>query len=304
MASMGLPSTEHFIDPMLPDGDEPVDIKNLREKGKDVRLVVFDLDGTLLNSKHEISEYSLLAIRELLKKEIVIAIASGRIFTMLEGYIHTLNHQGFVISSNGGGIDDLSKHQRIKQVYLDPSDSEKIVLFCYSQQIECNILKRQSCYFPMQSVRISRFDNYNKIAIEKGLSPIVFNRYERTIDDYALIEKILIYENNPMKVKKVKKFIETHTQLAYTSSGDGLMDVSSQEVSKGRAVEIIAKELGISLDQVCVFGDYDNDVSMFKTAGIAIAMGNASHQAKKHADFITLSHDEEGIAYAIREILL
>jgi Cof subfamily protein (haloacid dehalogenase superfamily) len=132
----------------------------------------------------------------------------------------------------------------------------------------------------------------------------VFNRYEHSIDDYALIEKLLIYENNPMKIKKVKKFIETHTKLAYTSSGDGLMDVSSQEVSKGRAVEIIAQELGISLDQVCVFGDYDNDISMFKVAGIAIAMGNASHQVKKHADFVTLSHDDEGIAYAIREILL
>lgn len=280
-----------------------LELQKLKEKGKGVKLVVFDLDGTLLNSKHEISEYSLLAIQELLKKGIAIAIASGRIFTMLEGYIHTLNHQGFVISSNGGGIDEVSTHRSVKQIYLDPSDSEKLVRYCVSEHIECNILKRKSCYFPMKSVRISRFDSYNRIAIEKGLSPIQFKRYEQTIDDYALIEKLLIYENNPMKVKKVKKFIEKNTVLSYTSSGDGLMDVSSQGVSKGRAVEIIAKELGISLDHVCVFGDYDNDISMFNIAGLSIAMGNASREAKKHADFITLSHDEEGIAYAIREIL-
>ena len=280
-----------------------MDINNLREKGKHVQLVVFDLDGTLLNSKHEISEYSLLAIRELQKKHIKIAIASGRIFTMLEGYLHTLNHQGFVISSNGAAIDDLSTQTNIKQIYLDPRDSEQLVTFCYEQQVECNILKRSACYFPMKSARIARFDSYNLIANQKGLSPIVSKRYVKTIDDYALIEKILIYENNPMKIRKIKKFIEKHTALAYTSSGDGLMDVSSQEVSKGFAVEIIAKHLEIPLEHVCVFGDYDNDVSMFQKAGIAIALGNASATAKKHADFITLSNDDEGIAYAIRELL-
>jgi 5-amino-6-(5-phospho-D-ribitylamino)uracil phosphatase len=279
-----------------------LDINNLREKGKHVQLVVFDLDGSLLNSKHEISEYSLLAIRELQKKHIKIAIASGRIFTMLEGYIHTLGHQGFVISSNGGAIDDYSTKQSIKQVYLDPRDSELLVTFCHEQQIECNILKRSICYFPIKSARIARFESYNLIATEKGLSPIVSKRYVKTIDDYALIEKILIYENNPMKIRKIKKFIDHHTTLAYTSSGDGLMDVSSKEVSKGFAVEVIAKHLGIPLEHVCVFGDYDNDVSMFKISGIAIALGNASPAAKKHADFITLSNDDEGIAYAIREI--
>lgn len=281
-----------------------LDIHNLREKGKNVRLVIFDLDGTLLNSKHEISEYSLLAIQELLKKQIVVAIASGRIFTMLEGYTHQLGHQGYVISSNGGAIDDLSTHTSVKQIYLDPKDSEYLVKYCYDQQIECNILKRKTCYFPIQSVRISRFDNYNRIALEKELSPILFKRYEYTIDDYEAIEKILIYENNSMKVRKVKKFIENHTQLTYTSSGDGLLDVSSKEVSKGSAVEVIASELKIPMHQVCVFGDYDNDVSMFKVSGLAVAMGNASPAAKKHADFVTLSHDDEGIAYAIRELLL
>lgn len=283
---------------------KPLDLTNLREKGKSVRLVVFDLDGTLLNSKHEISEYSLLAIKELRKKGIAIAIASGRIFTMLEGYIYTLGHQEYVISSNGGAIDDLDKMINIHQNYLDPQDSESLVKYCHEQQIECNILKRSACYFPVNSVRISRFDSYNQLAIDKGLKPIMSKRYVFTIEDYAMIEKILIYENNTMKIRKVKKFIENHTELAYTTSGDGLMDVSSRGVSKGYAVQQIATELGLTMDQVCVFGDYDNDISMFEVAGLSIAMGNTTANAMKHADFVTSSNDDEGIAYAIREILI
>jgi len=82
------------------------------------------------------------------------------------------------------------------------------------------------------------------------------------------------------------------------------MDISSIGVSKGNAVQKIAEHLKISPEQVCVFGDYDNDVSMFLYAGIAIATENGSKKALKNADFITLSNDNEGIAYAIKEILL
>ena len=88
------------------------------------------------------------------------------------------------------------------------------------------------------------------------------------------------------------------------TSGVGYVDISSVGVSKGNAVKKIAEYMNISLDQVCVFGDYDNDISMFEVAGLSVVTANGSKNALKSADFITLSNDDEGIAYAVRELLL
>ena len=281
-----------------------MDLALLREKSKNVKLVVFDLDGTLLTSKSKISDLSILAIKELKKQGFSIAIASGRIFTMLESYYKTIELKDFVISSNGASIDCIGTGETIQQITLDQGDAKKVIEFCLQNNIECNVLKRQACYFPKDSIRLARFETYNIIALEQGLKTIDIIIYEDMNHDWNQIEKILIYEKNSVKINKVQKFIDTYTGLVYTSSDQNMLDISSVGVSKGEAVQRIAEKLQITSEQVCVFGDYDNDVSMFLYAGIAVSTENGSKKALKHADFITLSNDNEGIAYAIKEILL
>jgi Cof subfamily protein (haloacid dehalogenase superfamily) len=281
-----------------------MDLALLKEKGKDVKLVVFDLDGTLLTSKSRISDLSILAIKELKKQGFLIAIASGRIFTMLETYYKAIDLKDFVISSNGASIDWIETKETIQKITLDPEDANKVIEYCLLNQIECAVLTRKACYFPKDSYRLTRFEIYNQIAIEQGLTPIDVIVYEDMHQDWTDIEKILIYEKNAMKISKAEKFIDTYTKLIYTTSDHNMLDISSIGVSKGAAVQKIAEHLRITPEQVCVFGDYDNDVSMFLYAGIAIATENGSKKALKNADFITLSNDNEGIAYAIKEILL
>ncbi|MBN2300000.1 MAG: HAD family phosphatase [Acholeplasmataceae bacterium] len=281
-----------------------MELELLKMKGKNIQLVVFDLDGTLLTSNHDISYHSKLAINELRKKGIKVCIASGRIFTMLRSYYELLELKDYAISSNGAGIDDLGKNQPIQQLFVDADDAKKVVEFCVLEHIECNILKREACFFQPFSKRLIRFNIYNEIAKEQGSQEIKIIQYESGIDDYKHIEKLLIFETNSIKIKKVKNFVDQHTNLIHTTSGNGYLDVSSFGVSKGEAVTKIAEHLAIDLEHVCVFGDYDNDISMFKVAGISVAPSNASKNALKHADFITLSNDDEGIAYAVKELLL
>ena len=281
-----------------------MDLALLKEKGKDVKLVVFDLDGTLLTSKSRISDLSILAIKELKKQGFLVAIASGRIFTMLESYYQVIELKDFVISSNGASIDWIGTGETIQKITLDQDDAKKVIEFCLLNKIECNVLSREACYFPKESYRLGRFEIYNKIAEEQGLKKIDVIVYEDMNHDWKDIEKILIYEKSSVKVSKAQKFIDTYTKLVYTSSDHNMLDVSSIGVNKGSAVQRIAEYLKITPEQVCVFGDYDNDVSMFLYAGIAIATENGSKKALKNADFITLSNDNEGIAYAIKEILL
>ncbi len=292
------------MDQMLLEKENSMELAQLRSKGKDIKLVVFDLDGTLLTSNHVISHHSILAIEELKKKGILIAIASGRIYTMLESFVYTLQLEDFIISSNGASIDSLKEKKIISQIFLDVNDAKRLIEFCVNHKIECNVLTRKACFFPENSKRKKRFEIYNELAMTQGLSPIEILTYNLHFENEEHIEKILIHEINSMKLKKVKKFIDQHTNLHYTSSGSGIMDVSPKGITKGNAVRKIATYTNIDLNQVCVFGDYDNDISMFEIAGISVVMSNGSNQALKSADFITQSNDDEGIAYAIKEIIL
>lgn len=281
-----------------------MELEMMKARGKNVKLVVFDLDGTLLTSKSKISHQSKLAIELLKKKGIKIAIASGRIFTMLKNFYEDLKLDDFVISSNGAAIDDLMTHQPIQQLFADQDEAKKVVEFCLENHIECNILKRDACYFQPYSDRIAKFNLYNKHAKEEQSEEIKLISYDESIDDYGGIEKLLIYEMDTVKTAKIINFVENSTKLIHMTSGIGYTDISAPGVSKGKAVIKIAEYMKISLEQVCVFGDYDNDISMLDIAGIAVVMANGTETTLKYADFITRSNDDEGIAYAIKELLI
>jgi Cof subfamily protein (haloacid dehalogenase superfamily) len=287
--------------PKKPDEDN-MELNVLKAKSHDIRLVAFDLDGTLLKSDHTISELSLLAIQKLRDKGIKIAIASGRIFTMLETYAHALGGVDFVISVNGGSIDDLNTGQSVERKYLPAEDAKHMIDYCLNEHLDCCLLTRGPSYFTKNSRRIERFQKYNDLAKTLGLKTIELKIYEGMIDDVNHIEKILIQEMNIIKTHKIMKFVDQQTALTYTSSDKNLLDVSSKGIDKGDALKKIAAYMNIRQDQICAFGDYDNDVSMFEVAGISIAMGNASKKALDAAVYVTESNDHEGIAIAIKEI--
>lgn len=83
-----------------------------------------------------------------------------------------------------------------------------------------------------------------------------------------------------------------------------ILEINKREASKGRGVHQLAQKLGIKDDEVMIFGDQGNDMSMFKNPDFKkVAMGNAIDEIKEKADFVTKSNDEAGIAYAIDKFI-
>ena len=81
------------------------------------------------------------------------------------------------------------------------------------------------------------------------------------------------------------------------------LEVTNKKANKRRGVEILRKYLNIKKENVFVFGDSGNDVSMIKSFKNSIAMGNGINEVKKHAKYITKSVDEAGVVYALKELL-
>jgi Cof subfamily protein (haloacid dehalogenase superfamily) len=278
-------------------------MKNREQILKNIKTIVFDLDGTLLNKKTDITNKTIDSIHKLSLKGYHFIVASGRIYPMLESYVKRIGKIDYVISANGASIDDVLENKRLKKIYVDSNEAKQIYEFCQENKIECLILKRDVSYFPKDSYRLNKFLSYNEISIQNGYEPMKLEFYPDDFNAFNEVEKILIHEKNQESVDKLIHFIDSHTDLKYTKSDQFLLDISSQGVSKEEALKYLCEEKKIDLDQVLIFGDYDNDVGMMDIAGYAIAPKNASNKALSSADEITLSNDEDGVAFILDKLI-
>ena len=103
---------------------------------------------------------------------------------------------------------------------------------------------------------------------------------------------------------KVKEKFSAYPQFEIATSQKGFIDINPSKVSKGNALLVLAKYFGLSMDEIVVFGDQDNDISMMKIAGTSVAMKNGCQNAKDVADYITESNNDNGVALWITNNIL
>ncbi|MDR2738880.1 MAG: Cof-type HAD-IIB family hydrolase [Treponema sp.] len=278
----------------------------LRKAGQEIRLIVCDLDGTLLNSKKSISPANINAAKIARERGIFVTICSGRIHTMLEAYSRTLSVEGPLIAVNGAVVIDTRTGKILYKNLVDPRAALPLLRFCRERGLDYLLVTTEGCWHAEGSNRKARFEQYNQIAEKDNLSPIPLHVFD---PDYreALsgeIHKMLISGLSPAEMEMTEAYIRTLKDLSCTSSEPGLLDVAAPDVNKGAGLAAMGRILGLEKQQICVFGDYLNDIPMFEQAGFPIAMENADETVKQHALAITGSNDEDGVARAIEKYIL
>lgn len=280
--------------------------ESLYELGRQIKMIVCDLDGTLLDSRRQISAVNRAAVQKAREKGVFVTICSGRVHQMLHAYSRDLDIRGPLVAANGAVILDTETSEILHKKRISPETALPLLRFCEMNGMDYAALASRSSYFSKNSVRIERFEQYNHIAMDKGLPTIPLALFDQghsaALSDE--IYKILIYELREGQEEAAREFLKRSGGLDWTSSEKGLLDISAPGVSKGGGVRRIADILGISMRQVCVFGDYCNDISMMESAGLPIAMGNAHEQVKRTALAVTASNDEDGVARGIEEYIL
>lgn len=283
-----------------------MDIDELCALGREIKLIVCDLDGTLLNSDKQISRANLQVIDRAREKGIFTTICSGRAHQMLQAYSNDLNISGPLIAANGAVVFDTRTGTILSQKPIDSAVALPLLRFCQHNGMDYAALAAQNSFFSSNSVRIRRFEQYNSIAHLKGLPPVLLRRFDVGHNDALsdTIYKILIFELIDGQQKIAEEYLRKIPELAYTSSEKGLLDVSATGVSKGGGVHALARLMKIDERQICVFGDYYNDIPMMEVAGLPIAMGNAPEEVKAAALAVTGHNDEDGVAFGIERYIL
>lgn len=279
------------------------------------KMIVLDLDGTLLNDYKEISKENFdLIQRAYNEKGIKSVIATGRPF----GYANEVcNLYGkcflnYIIACNGAIIMNNEANECIHKVDFTNDEVLKIRNIFLEEKADYMML-----YTDKEAITEAR---NNKGLVNSGASvnqkKDKIENIENVIKNNLDIMKLLclIGGETPVLEKIIKRIntiegMETSVICNYLYKTDKgsykskYIDIMKKGCSKKNAIRILADKLGVKQEEIIVMGDGGNDISMFECAGLKIAMANAEEYLKEEADYITTSNNENGVAKAIKKFI-
>lgn len=259
-----------------------------------VKLVVSDMDGTLLNTDNQVSSLFFEQFEELQNRNIHFVAASGRQFQSIQDKLEPIKNKISIIAENGG----IMQYQNKVDVLLKLSQSE--IAHCI------DILRTiDDCYIVLCGRKAAYIETDNQEFID------VFSKY------YAVFEKVedltKINDDDFLKIavyhfKSSEEYVFPHLgslndNYQVIVSGQNWLDISNPNANKGYALKILQENLGVSTDETLVFGDYNNDLQMLDLAHFNFAMENAHPTVKKSARFSTKSNSEMGVEYILDKLL-
>lgn len=279
-----------------------------RENCRNIKLIVCDLDGTLLKDDKTLSAYTLDVLRRVRKKGIFITFCTARVPEMAQTYVKLAEVEGPFIACAGALIWDTVSSRNLYAEFVDPHETVKLLDYCGDHIQDYGILTDQGAWFSRESKRIQRFVDYNKSAEAEGLPQIPLHYFEGRRHPESMVKhvyKVAVNNIHPGDCQCIKDYVKKRNgKLSYLVSESEFLDVFSAGVSKGKTLERLAGILGISVYHTCAFGDFISDNSMLETAGIGVAMGNAAESTKNCADYITDTNEQDGVAAFLERFIV
>jgi len=263
-----------------------------------MKCISIDLDGTLLNSQHEISAKNESVLNEL----------------KAEGHCLILN--------TGRAYADVIKLKAVQNMEIPIFCINGSVLFSASRELMYEATLTTSTYKNIFSilkglgVGILVYTNYG--GFPSTLPPLhgkskqeldtlfqTFNYEEILEKDNLKIYKLiaLVHPKDLEKIEEVKAALAGKFDISIASSFPNNVEITSSEAHKGKALLRYQQMMDLTFEEIIAFGDGGNDLAQFEVATTSVAMGNAPVHVQQKADIITKTNDEDGFSYAVRELL-
>ena len=276
----------------------------IKHKKTKIKLFATDLDRTLVDDSGRISAFTEETIRKVMHDGFMFTFATGRQASAMWRLRDIIPVNAPAICSNGSEIVDVFTGKVYHRETVSNDFVEDFVSFCLTNSIDfdCRADKYEcvndDCvYLPVMLRR-------QKEALAAGRDPqgIFYIRYPTDLPSNGEYVKLLAWAPTEDIHIKIRGFCDMYPEVTTTSSVKGLIEVAPAGNSKGSGVTNLCELLGLTKDQVCVFGDYINDLPMFRAAGMSVAVENADEEVKSKATFITDSNNNDGVAKAVIKI--
>ncbi len=271
-----------------------------------IRLAAFDMDGTLLNSRKELTQHTLEALREADRAGILLVPATGRYFAAMPEQIRTLPFLKYAIVLNGAEVRDVRAGKSIVQYYLPNDGALELCAYLdtlpvlYDCYIEDHGYMTASHYEKIDTWII---DDRIRTFVKSIRSPVPCLKDK--IRDYGKgLQKMQIFPGDPeLRERLFQELPKRFPFLVLSASCPENIELNAVGADKGSALRGLAAAIGLDLSETVSFGDGLNDIPMLQAAGTGVAMANAEPEVLAAADAVTLSCDEDGVAVYLENLI-
>jgi len=271
----------------------------------DIKLVLSDIDGTILNDENIVDTGLKQAIAEMKKREIPFVLASARSPKGMLDIAHQLDVMDNPIVCYNGAlvVKDIEQDEftTVLSHELENPEVQKIVEIVQQDftKVSINLYSGADWY-------VGKTDKWVKIESEiTGLKPAVTNLQQFITDKKLPVHKLLLI-GDPSEIQQVLERLKgtSLSNNSYYLSKPNYLEITNSQVSKEQALCELAKMYNLSLDKSMTIGDNFNDVPMLKRAGLGVAMQNAPVEVQKCANVVTKSNNQNGVSTAIQKYVL
>ncbi len=266
------------------------------------RLLIVDVDGTLVNRYGTISDRDKEALFRARDAGLQVALSTGRGLQATIGVIDELSLDSYHISFDGALISHPSSSE---EIYVNPIGKDLV-----KQMIDA----AHGCHVDLELFTVKHYF-VERETWSTNAHRDFFGVYPTMVDFHQVCEQERILKGGvvPISTEETARAVSfcrqldrrLHLSRARTPAYPDIefLNILAPGVSKGKALEKLASHLRVPLSEVIAVGDGTNDVSLLTTAGLAIAMGNAADEVKAVADYVTLDVDHSGLAAALETFL-
>ena len=275
-----------------------------------ISVIIMDVDGTLTNGRKIVTRKTKEALIKAQRSGIKLVLASGRLTSGLIDLAKELemaDNNGLLVSFNGSKVTDCQTNEVLFNEPMSIEDGQAVLEHMKNFNVKPMI--DQEDYMYVNNV----FDNE---IIYKG-SPFNIIKYESRGGKFKLCEKddLAAFANFPLNKiltagdpeylhANYKEMMEPFKdKLSCMFTADFFFEFTAKGIDKAKAIDTVLIPMGYKKEEMIAFGDGHNDASIVKYAGIGVAMGNAVDDLKAIADEITLSNEEDGIAYTLSKYI-
>ena len=265
------------------------------------KVLVLDIDGTLTNSRKEISPKTREALIKIQEMGHIVALASGRPTGGLRMYLDELEFPrfgGYTISYNGACVTNTKTGEAVYKNALP--DYAAQWMHAYALDHDMGMCSYEGNKL-LCGTRVDRFleretvlNRFERVQVES------FEPYIRT-DFYKVLLTAVPTRAEEHEKRLARRFLG---RLSIYRSEPFFIEVMARGVNKGDAIAGLLERLDMEREDVIACGDGLNDLSMIRYAGLGVAMGNAQPEVKDAADVVTRSNDEDGLIPIIEQYIL
>ncbi len=260
------------------------------------KLIFIDSDETLRKSDGSISKRSKKVIKEIRKRgnRIIICTARPRYQTL--EVMEEVGADPIVVSSNGAEIYDNSTKKVIFNSFITKDLVNELVEYAFAKDIRL-ILTTDDYEYVTKDVRNSK---------QKLLSNMDYKKELENCD----VKQCMFIDKKVKEIYKIRDILAKNDSLHIVDEinenntyEEKWFSVANKDCSKGKAVKVLARYLDIPIENTIAIGNDKNDISMFEVAGLSVAVANALEDIKSKVDYVTLTNDEDGVAFFLEKLL-